>query len=302
MAESSKPVIELQIPLEVADNTDNNGNASAHPNMGSEQEVPTITSLLQRKKIPVGTSTMSNSPVSDPAPVSMPPTPKNDSTQLIASQTSEQNTGQTSVVTSRRRRGLQVIPGGSSTGTQTNPSTNSGSSKSTTPPPFMAPVVVEALDLKSFDKKLSKHKKLPNLKKLDCLGYFSTRFKEITYFENPNPQSDDVVNLLKGVLGFGSTGLVLNAKNQKIEMQFIPGVFEILGAKESFVGNVENLKAKDKAALMTLGFMQTSFVGIFTVVYKKKIQGVWIATSSKPVEMDAKELKKLKKILNDLFF
>ena len=48
---------------------------------------------------------------------------------------------------------------------------------------FSRTLILEKLELKAFQKSVGKNKKSTNLKKLDCLGYFSTRFTEITYFE-----------------------------------------------------------------------------------------------------------------------
>lgn len=272
MSGSTKPVIELNIPLEVVETKQESSTVV--------QEMPTITTLLNRKKLektppPQSSNTPENTNTTAAVTPELPQPPAQQPTKTVVRKPPPVR---------RPQRTDGTLGGATSSLTSTNPNT---------PPPFRSVLLFEKLDLKAFAKSLKKNKKSLNNRKLDCLGYFANFFTEMTYF------SLDGENF-KGILGFGNPTLVSEIRNQNLSASAIPSIADLAKQNEIFAGSIENLKSEDKTGLSNIGFAQTQNVGVFPVYYKKKLQGIWLCTNSKPIELDAKTKKSLKKILGDL--
>ncbi|MGE4233148.1 MAG: hypothetical protein AB7F43_07450 [Bacteriovoracia bacterium] len=167
-------------------------------------------------------------------------------------------------------------------------------------PEFAGTLILEKIEIKALPKALKSHKKSLNNRKLDCLGYFSTHFTEIALLLTSEPPG----NLL-GQIGFGNTNLVTQIKNQKLDSTTVPTIFELLEKKEFFFGQLSQLKSKDQASLLNLGFVQKNKALPLTVLiaptyFKKKPVGVWVCAINNNSQLSEKERKELKKILSDL--
>ncbi|MBI2606625.1 MAG: hypothetical protein HYW49_11165 [Deltaproteobacteria bacterium] len=162
------------------------------------------------------------------------------------------------------------------------------------PPPFMEKLILDPIDLKRFSKELRAHRKSVKLKKLDCLGFLSTRFAEIVYFATVP------TGALAGTLGFGSTELVSGARRRMVTPEKFPALFEIVSQGTCFLGSIEQFRAEDQQVLHGIGLRNSATAGIFPVLKKKKFLGVWVCGARNPVELSPKELKTLTKIFSDL--
>jgi hypothetical protein len=162
------------------------------------------------------------------------------------------------------------------------------------PPVFSKTLILEKLDFKAFQKALGRHKASGDMKKLDCLGYFNTRFAEIAYFEVTE------AGTLAGRLGFGNQQLVMRIVEQTLTGEMFPAIFEVISQGESFAGPVEGLRAEDQAGFGTIGFTQLAFVGAFPLAYKGSVSGLWLCGAPVASELPAKELTALKKLLSTL--
>lgn len=242
------------------------------------QEMPTVTTLLKRKKLAAVQATAQPAEAAPPA-IEMQTMP---SIHMEIPQAHAPAHAPTPVPPARTPIRLPE-------------KTNSGLKREPgMPPSFKAKLFVEALDLKKFDKNLSKHKKSVDMKKLDCLGFFSSYFEESAYYSVTQPGT------FKGVLGYGATILVTNTKLQTVNGTSLPGILQIVGAGDPYVGSVMGLKPDDQQALNKLGFNALITVGVFPVVYKKQIIGMWICCGNRPVSFDAKQIKAIKKIFSSL--
>lgn len=161
------------------------------------------------------------------------------------------------------------------------------------PPKFCKELALEKLDLKLLQKKIRQHRRSLDLKKLDCLGYFSSRFNEMAFFE----MTDE--NVLQGVLGFGNPQLVSEITNKMFSVEVLPGVFDLLSQSEAYVGAVEGLRDENQSGLTQVGFQVTAGIAVIPVVLKKAIVGVWICTASQVQEMASQEIKALKALVAD---
>jgi hypothetical protein len=199
-------------------------------------------------------------------------------------------------VTPAARRRTGNTQGGGIPVTRTQTGLTNAARKKGEPPRFTGTLILQPLDLKAFQKSLKRHKKSANMKKLDCLGFFSTRFTEMAYFEVAQPGA------LRGVLGFGNPGLVSTIREHAITPDVLPSIFEVLAQGEIFVGQVASLRAEDQAGLASLGFQSTDNIGAFPVTYKKAVTGLWICTTATAFEIPPKEVKAIKKTFQDLVF
>ncbi|MBI3557327.1 MAG: hypothetical protein HY074_13770 [Deltaproteobacteria bacterium] len=296
MAESSKPVIELNVTPQAAETKpENTGVGLASGGAAGDGEMPSVTKLLNRKKyVPGGQAVTVTNPEAVPeiAPVSIEPVPSGVNVDAISispggNSAAEMNiNADLPVVTAPgRRRGTRTIDMTGGDGVQVTGQTNG-------PPLFSKTLILEKLDFKGFQKAIGKHKKSTNFKKLDCLGYLGSRFTEITYFEVSE------AGALQGVLGFGSQQLVVQTKSKTVTAEVLPGIFEAISQGEIFVGPAEMLRPEDQSGFATLGFAQTVFIGAFPMMYKKAVTGVWICASPVAQDIPQKEITSLKKFLS----
>ncbi len=239
------------------------------------QEMPTVTTLLQRKKLTLGAE-----------PQIKPSTRRSNQTQLHRNLSL---VPPTPVVTKDPIIPVVHIPPVLST------PLSIPTLGTTTPPQFRGTLAVDALDLKSFEKNLKKlHFNSSNLIKLDCLGYFSTHFEEISYFSGV---SNDT---LQGRLGFGNPTLVSEIANSMIDQATFPSILEATKKQTAFCGSFENLSNQEKNTFQNIGFQKHITIGIFPVYFKKQLQGVWICSSSQHFEFPKKELKVIQKLFLNL--
>lgn len=317
MSEAKKPEISIHIPPE---NIETKGHSERQPAASSvhdlPQEMPTITTLLQRKRLSASAKPAEIEPHLDvrqprelgstatPTSVSissleLPPAPTAASGMAVAPVAAlPQPTliepvavepisiqqSEAPQVTPARRRGTRSI-------------VRPGAARSVgAPPEFRGVLKLDSLDLKQFQKMLKAHKKHGDMKKLDCLGYFSKRFAEVAYFQV------NEIGALVGVLGFGNAELVTAVRSKLITDSMMPSIFSMLSQGEYFVGSVESLRAEDKKALSELGFGATLNVGAFPMIHKKSVTGLWLCTAQNLEEISSKEIKTLKKIFADLVF
>lgn len=162
------------------------------------------------------------------------------------------------------------------------------------PPAFAEKLILDAIDLKRFPKELRAHRKSVKLKKLDCLGFLSTRFEEIAYFATVP------TGALSGTVGFGNAEFVSGARKRMLTPAKFPALFEIAAQGKCFTGSIEQFRAEDQQALHGIGLRNAAAVGIFPVVKKRKLLGVWVCGAKSAVELSQKELKTLTKIFSDL--
>lgn len=270
------------------------------------EEMPTINTLLQRKKLGVA-KPAAVAPEQPAAPLPPPesaagaeggPALELATTTTVAGAieaTSQIATGQAQAAPVARRRPANVVSADSTQPVRMLGTRTLMGAKGQ-PPAFNGTLILERLDLKAFQKMLKKHKKSPDMKKLDCLGYFSGGFAEIAYFEVTQPGS------LAGVLGFGNPQLVSAIRGRVITAQLLPTIFEVLSIGEVFVGPSEGLRPEDLAGFVEMGFQATGFVGAFPMMRKKAVAGLWLCAGPVAQEIPPDEIKALGKILTGLQF
>lgn len=302
MAQNPKATVEIHLPIEVAENKEK----SPAENTGFVQEMPTVTTLLQRKKLAV-----TQTGLAPATAISAPASPSaNEITIHGASETPEvqparRRPPKTVTVEEEQKTTFAQAP----TRTTTLPSAAKGMGGRTSltlsqisirkngePPPFRNALYVESTTIKAFEKALGKHKKLGDIKKLDCIEYFSTYFSEISFFAVTQPGS------AQGVLGFGNVDLVSGIQNCSLSPNLFPSISDLLSQSATFCGALESLRAEDAQSLGSIGFKQLAYLGVFPVSFKKELLGVWICTASTAQEIPEKELKTLKKLLANLQF
>jgi hypothetical protein len=344
MADNSKPVIELNIPVQVDEKKqDSAAPAAAAKDPNMIEEMPTITTLLQRKKLGVAKPAAAApskpaaeepaaAPAPEPEPAAVSSAPEI-SLEPVVAVTAEaapaaaaapiaeaapiaiepaapmsvepavvvavpaavdaapaaEDSAPVIAPAARRTRGAAAAAVTPGMGTPVQ-------RRKGEPPVFRGTLMLEKLELKAFQKMLGKHKKNANLKKLDCLGYFSTRFAEIAYFEVTQPGS------LQGVLGFGNPRLVGDIRGAAATPQLLPSLFEVLAQGEIFVGAVESLREEDRAGLLALGFSVADIVGAFPMTQKKAVTGLWLCTAPSLGEIPPKEITAIKKTFTGLVF
>ncbi|MBI3541912.1 MAG: hypothetical protein HY075_01370 [Deltaproteobacteria bacterium] len=211
-----------------------------------------------------------------------------------APSTADDGSALPSVVAPSRRRGTRSIAVTPDAPPISEEPSYSVSGVQGAPPVFSKTLVLEKLDLKAFQKAVGRHKKSTNMKKLDCLGYFSTRFSEIAYFEVNEAGS------LAGVLGFGNLQLVMQIRDKAITAEALPSVYEAVTQGEIFLGPLESLRPEDQAGVAALGFTQTAFLGAFPVMYKKNLTGLWVCAGEAAQDVAPKEIEALKKFFSNL--
>jgi hypothetical protein len=304
MSDSNKAAIEINIPLQIADSKEESTkNTSNNVGDSAATEMPTITTLLQRKKLEPSKETLlarennAGQPTVDLNQISVqseesseptvaPSTRKRGAARIIAVAETDPQINSVSEVEDQTRMSTFQ-----SSGPLRKPLRKPGE-----PPVFSGTLFVEKLDLKMFQKQLKAHKKSANMKKLDCISFFASIFSEVTFFQVNQPGS------LSGVLGYGNSQLVTGTKQQTITPQTLPSIFEVLAQSEIFVGPIEGLRADDQAGFTSLGFSGPMFVGAFPMIYKKSVTGLWLCAAPNAVELSAKDIKTLKKIFSDLLF
>ena len=309
MAESSKPVIELNITPQGIEIKPERSGSAANPAMGVDDgEMPSVTKLLNRKKYvpPTGSATpAAPSPAAEMSLSAIEAVPSGVGLEIAQAEQPNISLVPDSAISISPGGGGDIdinadVPMVSAPGRRRGTRSidmNGGSvamvtGQIGTPPLFSRTLILEKSDLKGFQKAIGKHKKSTDMKKLDCLGYFNSRFTEITYFEVSE------VGALQGVLGFGSQPLVIHAKEKALSAEVLPGVFEAISQGEIFVGPIEMLRPEDQSGFATLGFSQAVFIGAFPMMYKKAVTGVWICASPAAQDIPQKELNQLKKFLS----
>lgn len=279
MAENSKPVIEIQIesqPVETVAKKE-----ATSPSLGNSK-MPDVTVLLDRKKL----APRNQAAESAALEVAIPPAPESVASVLIVPPPiAPQASPLVSVSTEQASSPMLSL----SPKVSDDPSPRASGE----PVSFRGILSLERLDFKSFQNCIKIHKKSVNMKKLDCLSYFASRFAEMAYFEARQAGS------FSGVLGFGNVALVTGIRGQTILSEALPSVFELLRQGECFVGPVESLRSEDQAGFARLGFSRRAFVGAFPMGYKKAITGLWLCGSSEQVEIPPKELKALERFLSE---
>jgi hypothetical protein len=257
-------------------------------------EVPTITSLLNRKKLTTEKSLTEQKVPSEVSSSGQSEPSKKDIAEPTVIVTSSEVSSEPRITPARRKLPTETVQ--TSTGLTRKVIQTQTSQIKGEPPSFNKTLILDALDLKAFEKALKKNKKSPDLKKLDCLGYFSKWFAEIAYFRVHSQER------IQGVLGFGNSELVTQIKSHQLTSKLAPGIFDIVVQGEIFVGSVESLRTEDKKGLQTLGFKALNSIAIVPMIKKKQIVGIWVCTAGQSVEIPAKENKSLEKIFSDLDF
>ena len=293
MADNQKSIVEININPQVDDiKVENGAGGGASKNPSLSEEMPSVTMLLNRKKLTAtpssaGTSTAVVKPLET---IAVPDLSLADASIDAAPMAHDVSLGDASndadSITVRSRRVTRDI----------NHGANVNASSTGEPPVFRGKLLLESLDFGKFQKAIKRHKASVDMRKLDCLGYFLTRFVEMAYLEVAGEGA------LHGVLGFGTLPLVASIREQNIGSDLLPSVFDVLSQGEIFVGAIESLRGEDQTGLLSLGFSATATIGIFPMSNKKSVTGLWLCTSPHAVEIPAKELKSLKKFLSDFSF
>ncbi len=279
MAQQPKPTVELELPGEVIENK----GKSQEDKTGFAQEMPTVTTLLQRKKL---STAVSQSPVETTQPIEL--SERRRSTKMIQVEPVAEATE--SPTTDPRPKPI------SSGVTLSQISVR----KRGEPPPFRKTLSVESLTLKELKRRISKQKKFIELRKLHCLGYFASMFDEIAYFSlSSEPQVSGTS--AQGRLAFGNPNLVSGIRLCGISEQLCPSIVDLMHAGAPFCGAAESLREEDTSSLAGMGFTKLAGLGIFPVHVKGALKGVWVCGTSRPEGLpEERELKELKKTLADL--
>ena len=257
MSDAKKADVNIILPSQAIDKTKEKSESSGFDNEEptSLKEMPTVSTLLARKRLAVKSA--APNVASKAAQTPLPPV-------------------SSAPVPAAKRAAQPFVQ-----------------KKLSEPPKFCKSLVLEKLDLKTFQKKLRLHSRSTDMKKLVCLGYFASRFSEIAYFEMTEEK------MLQGVLGFGNAKLVSEIQKIMVSASVLPGVFDLLTQSEAYVGAIEGLRHENKQPLEQIGFQQTSGVAIFPVVMKKAIVGVWICTAAQVETIAPQEMKSVKALLAD---
>lgn len=203
------------------------------------------------------------------------------------------------VTTLLKRKKLTTVQGGAEQPAMPTPPKTEGTKSNLkvagNPPVFKGKLHVEKTDLKTFEKQLSKHKKYPDLKKLDCIGFLSSFFDEVAFYTTS-------MQGFKGVLGFGTTLLVTKTAANSFTAQSLPIGAHMASSGDCYAGPIVGLPQPDQNGFKALGFQATNSVGVFPIMQKKVCAGVWVCASNKPVSFDAKQMKALKKVFAGIKF
>jgi hypothetical protein len=232
---------------------------------GGTQEVPTVTTLLKRKKL--GTNTLNT--------IEAPPVP---------SQTIELDIQNQSKVTEITKSLKYQI---TEQQTRTNPKVR----KPGEPPQFVKNLIFEKQDLNSLKKNLKNYSKSSDLKKLFYLGFFANYFNEVAYYQY------DISNSFRGRFGYGNLQLIALTQNNFINSFNADHILQIINNGVPYIGPGLALPEKCIESLQKLSFHKNHFIGIFPVLQKKKVVGVWLCTSNQDVTLSQKDLKNLTKLM-----
>lgn len=271
---AEKPSIEIQIPTEVSETKSISRPTGELTNSGVVEDVPTISTLLQRKKLTV--SQAKDLPV---APPELP------SRSLNMTVKAPVTASKSSPGVSKPHKEMPVQP---------------ISHRAESSPIFKKKLVLDALDLKTLKRFLKRDKKNDALKKLHVFGFFSTLFSEIAYFD-----LDATSQEFFGVMGYGSPLLAADARALKFDISNAPSIFGIVANGKPFCGNPNALRSEDVMLLKTFGFHSAQSLALFPVMKKRlfgkvKVQGVILATSGSSIDIDAKEMKQIALALQNL--
>ncbi|GEM_PF-1695445 len=189
------------------------------------------------------------------------------------------------------------------TGSSSASGTRSTSSlKLKQPPLFKKKLHLEKITLSQLPKHLRRARRSSNANKLSLLSFLAGYFSEITYF------ALTAEGQVTGQLGYGSPELVAMTRGVVLSSTQMPGLFQIIQGGNCFVGPSSGLRDEDLRQLRATGFKSQGFVGIFPVTKRKKILGliphgpvkvlgVWLCAASSAVALDPKLQKKILKLL-----
>lgn len=309
---NDKPVIEIQIPLEVVENKEVTRTITTNPDLGKTEDVPTISTLLQRKKMPAAKPAAKGSEsfkISEGP--SLPPRPSDTNSGILLetlpieipqSDTPIQvgppaipiGTGQSEpsaapVITRAKRK--------SPTGAGYH-AKEAGAKVTGSIPLFKKQIKLESLDLETLQKRLSSHRGKTNLIKLDLLGYFTSFFPEVGLFLVST-------NSAEGILGYGNPVLVSKARKLRVLFETIPSFFEIAMSSTPFVGDPNALNPAEIDVFHSLGFHFKGSIGFFPIVNKpflrkKRLVGFFVCFGNEPQDFNTQTLKKLQTLLAKL--
>ena len=82
-----------------------------------------------------------------------------------------------------------------------------------------------------------------------------------------------------------------------LNVELLPTTFELIKAKEVFVGSIEALREKEQELICVLGFKKENHIGLFATSFNQEPTGIWICLGSQAAEFSDRELSSLKKIL-----
>lgn len=256
------------------------------------KEIPTVSTLLQRKKYSNPSESELNVVLEQPATFHMESEVVDHPKEI--SQSGLMNATPSLVTPS--------IP------SQPARPTNQKSTKSIRlqqPPIFKKTLLLERLSIDLLAKRLRRNRKKSQILKLDILGYFSTLFSEVTYFEFSSQQ-------MAGVLGYGSAELVAMTRGVIVNSTQAPSLTTMISSGRSFVGPMNSLREEDLRQLRALGFKGNVTLGVFPVCTRKmlfgfiplnkkvEVQGAWICACDNALNIDEKSKSKLRRLFTNL--
>lgn len=304
MGEKQTPKVDILLPSQLSENTPEKTGAGAS-GAGYVEEMPTVTTLLRRKKLgaakPLEPVPAEN--FAEPQTVALQQSAEPAAVPTVAAVSLESEQEAAPAITPSRRRAARVVVAEEEENSAPQQAASSEphlvseqqehtfAGPNAGPPPFRLRLAIESMNIKQFGAALRKHKRSISMKRLDALGYFSSRYTEMAYFEVVQP------GMLGGVLGYGNPTLVAGVIDQTVTAETLPSVFEMVSQGEIFAGPIESLRAEDQNGLSMLGFSATSSLGVFPVIEKKMVVGVWICTSPHSVDFPLNEQKAVKALL-----
>lgn len=237
---------------------------------GVPKEVPTVSTLLQRKKYSA-----------DSAPQTAPATFVNP---------------ESNPVTQTRERSKSTLS-----------STRAQNATGKHPPAFKHRLQLEVLNLDMLRKSLKKHRKSANMKKLDLLGYLATVFTEISYFEfssKPAPELAGVLGFGNPQLASMVRGVQISSSQAPTLFQALQSGLVSLSPGAALGASINQLQAvgfKHSGCVGICPVMkQKKLLGLIPLSKKKELVGVWICTNIDMKQWGEADRLQFSKILENI--
>ena len=246
-----------------------------------EKEIPTVTTLLRRKKLSSPSSIeldKNTLKISEPIP-----------TKMI--------TNAESLITQPEELSSVKLVEPSNTLSNITPANHSIepskiSQNSNQPPEFKKNIVQTPLSFKEF-KKLNFKKMHPKLLLLDTINFYSTIFEEIAFFE-----STKSTTIYSGRVGYGNPKLITTIREQVLGKENSKFILSMLTQNQAYHFETSQLGNEMITWLQVYGFTKTKH--IFLIPHTTALKNsFWICTSQNN-KINDKELEKIFTTIQDI--